>query len=525
MSDSAVDDLVGRFLAHHATFNPVDATFMGLAGYDHCLPPADAEAANRERDSIASLRRELDNLEGVDSPGARLDARLMRAALTHASAAIDHWPRFRQPTWYTGEVAFGLISLLLPTAPESAKQSLRDRLNAVLAFLAAGGAALSGQPTPREWCERAYRECEAIRRLLVRGLPRHPLWHESLEAPATQAALAVATFAEALETLPRRDPACGRDYLALLMREVHGLPWSPEEAVSLARDAFDELGRQIARHPAADLPAPPSVEPADLPAAYRWWHERALQEAAFLVTPASDYGLSFAPLPEWAKDVASDLYFLSYRSPPAFNAGSGSVYWTAPVEQPAVAVKQTHALHHGSIGHHTQNARARKAASRLARLGGTDCSSGIAFLSAGTMVEGWSCYATELAAEVPGLYTPADELASLQAERRNAGSVLADIGLHAGGWGLERMRAFYRDEGGFPVARVAAETTRNSIFPATRLMYFLGTKQIKDLRTEIGGSPRAFHDDLLSFGHVPIAWAAEELRLRKRQQGPGVSPS
>jgi uncharacterized protein (DUF885 family) len=190
-----------------------------------------------------------------------------------------------------------------------------------------------------------------------------------------------------------------------------------------------------------------------------------------------------------------------------------------------VAVKQTHALHHGSIGHHTQNTRAREAASRLARLGGTDCSSGIAFLSAGTMVEGWSCYVTELAAEVPGLYTPADELASLQAERRNAGSVLADIGLHAGGWGLERMRAFYRDEGGFPVARVAAETTRNSIFPATRLMYFLGTKQIKDLRTEIGGSPRAFHDDLLSFGHVPIAWAAEELRLRKRQQGPGVSPS
>ncbi len=65
---------------------------------------------------------------------------------------------------------------------------------------------------------------------------------------------------------------------------------------------------------------------------------------------------------------------------------------------------------------------------------------------------------------------------SLQAERRQRGSVLADIGLHAGGWGLERMRSFYRDEAGFPEARIWGETTRNSILPATRLMYFLGTR-------------------------------------------------
>ena len=98
-----------------------------------------------------------------------------------------------------------------------------------------------------------------------------------------------------------------------------------------------------------------------------------------------------------------------------------------------------------ALSHHTQNARARVAPSRLARLAGTDCASGIAFLAAGTMVEGWSCWPTELIAEVPGFYTPRDELASLQAQRRNAASVLADIGLHAGGWGIERMREFYRE--------------------------------------------------------------------------------
>jgi uncharacterized protein (DUF885 family) len=187
-----------------------------------------------------------------------------------------------------------------------------------------------------------------------------------------------------------------------------------------------------------------------------------------------------------------------------------------------VAIKQTHAVHHGSIGHHTQSARARAAPSRLARLAGTDCASGIAFLSAGTMVEGWSCYATELIAEAPGFYTPADELASLQAQHRNAASVLADIGLHAGGWGLERMRTFYGSEGGFPAARIAGETVRNSILPATRLMYFLGTEQIKDLRREIGGPARPFHDELLGHGHVPLAWIAEEMRSARRRR-PGAS--
>ena len=336
-----------------------------------------------------------------------------------------------------------------------------------------------------------------------------------------KAAAAVAAFARAVTDLPPREPACGRDYLALLMRDVHGLPWSPEEAMALARDAFDALGERIVHHPARYAAPSSMIDPADLPAAYRHWHDRALAEATRLVTPAAEYDLSFQPLPEWARAAAADLYFLSYRCPPALAPGAGSIYWTASAGQPAVAVKQTHAVHHGSIGHHTQNARARVAPSRLARLAGTDCASGIAFLSAGTMVEGWSCYATELIAEVPKFYTPADELASLQAERRNAASVLADIGLHAGGWSLERMREFYRQEGGFPEARIAAETTRNSILPATRLMYFLGTKQIKDLRRDIGGPARSFHDDLLGHGHVPLAWAAEELRAARRRSAEG----
>ena len=506
-----VERLVGRFLDHHARFNPVDASFIGLPGHDHRLPPAGPETAEAERASLSDLLRTLAGEPSATTQADRLDARLMRASLLHAQAALDHWPRFVQPSWYTGEIAFGLISLLLPGARSIPADALRQRLEAAPGFLAEARSNLAGQPVPADWCERARRECAALDRLLSAGLPLHPSWADALEVPARKAREALADFARGLHGLPDRAPACGRDYLAHLMREVHGLPWSPEEAVAFAGDAFRELSARIEAHPARQLPPEPVIPVAELPAAYRHWHERTMAAAGTLVTPAAEYDLSFRPLPDWAAAIAGDLYFLSYRCPTALAAGTGSIYWTAPVPQPLTAVKQTHAMHHGSIGHHTQNTRARAAAARLARIGGNDCASGVALLASGTMIEGWACYVTELAAEMDGLYDETDHLASLVAQRRNAASVMADIGLHAGGWGLERMRSFYTDKAGFPAARVWSETTRNSILPATRLMYFLGTHQIWDLRRTIGGDPRAFHDTFLSYGHVPVSWIAQEM--------------
>ncbi|MBM3522309.1 MAG: DUF885 domain-containing protein, partial [Alphaproteobacteria bacterium] len=247
--------LVDRFLAHHATFHPVDATFMGLAGANERLPPADRETAHREAEALDALRRDLDRTPVPDSPGERMDAKMLRAAIVHARAALEHRPRFRQPSWYTGEIAFGLIALLLPTAPADAAQALPARLAAIPAFLAAGRAHLSGQLTPPDWCERARRESAAIQRLLTQDIRRHKLWRDALSADCIQAAAALDAFVAALAGLPPADPACGRDYLALLMREVHGLPWSPEEAVALAEDGFARLGHELESRAAEIDPA------------------------------------------------------------------------------------------------------------------------------------------------------------------------------------------------------------------------------------------------------------------------------
>ena len=92
-----------------------------------------------------------------------------------------------------------------------------------------------------------------------------------------------------------------------------------------------------------------------------------------------------------------------------------------------------------------------------------------------------------------------------------------DINLHRGTWTLPEAERFYRDEAGFPAQRVAGEVVRNSMFPGTRLMYRAGVEAIRSLRRSSHRQPRDFHDALLSYGHVPIAVAAEEMARADRE--------
>lgn len=532
-------ELVDRYLQVHARFRPVDATFMGLDGQNGQLPPAGAEALERERRELQALLAEVEAFNGEpQGVGERLDLFLLSSQLRVWQREAAERPRQHTPAWYTGEAAFGVVGLLLPNERPTDAAAVLARLEAMPEFLATGTATLDGSNLPADWVERAKKEADALTALLLRGLPQHPDWQEEWQGAATNAAKAVQAFAAALKP-GTADPASGEEYLAFLMQGAHHLPYSPAEAEELAEAGFEELRAELEelarrldphrswREQLAELETQhPAL--AEVQATYEAWNDRALKAAEGLVTPASEYGLSFEYLPAWAREAAGALYFLFYRSPPARHPGQGSVYWIFPPGADEAAylrgqntpfIKAVHAVHHGSVGHHTQNACARQAESRLARVAATDCASGIAFLGAGTLVEGWACYSEDLLLETPGFYTEQEELLLKQFEMRNAACCLADIRLHTGKWTLEEMRAFYRDEVGFAPGRVWGETTRNSIYPATRVMYWLGTRIIRELRAELKMPPQAFHDRLLSYGSAPVAWIAAEMRRSLTPQG------
>lgn len=525
--------IANAYLAHHAAFRPVDASFMGLDGHDDRLPDASAGAAAAERAGIARLRATIAAIPSApEDLGTRLDRRLATAQLSATEAALDHLSRFDNPAWYSGEAAFAIIGLLLPSGRPTPRAAVAARLAALPDFLADARARLATSASPADVTARARNEATATASFLRERLRLHPDYDAAWETPAARSAEAFDAFAASLNTLSDRPAAAGKDYLETLMRTAHGLDMSADQAIRRAEEAFDLLGDQLVEAAARIDPARSWEEQVaaladigpDSPDAVldlvRTLDARAMEDGATLVTPARDYDLEYRWLaPEW-RDAAGVLYFLPYRSPPAFASGTGSTYWIAPPgDDPSaylranstINVKLIHAVHHGSIGHHTQNARARAAESRLARVAGTDCALGLAFLSSGTMVEGWACYVQDLIDEAPDFYTPIERLFLLQQQRRNAASVLVDIRLHTGEWSPMEAAAFYRDRAQFAPARVTGEVTRNTMLPGTRLMYWLGTEQILDLRRRWTGDTRAFHDTLIGYGHIPVAWAGEEM--------------
>lgn len=531
MSQAYDPSLVDDFLAHHWGFHPVDATFMGDRNHDALLPPAGPATLADEVEGIDALLRRLENSAEPADLGDRVDRRMMLAELGMQRLTAQTRPRLHNPAWYSGEAAFAIISLLLPQSMPIRHEALVARLSGIAAFLQSATERLEGAAVPQGWVERAQKEALAMAGFLRTDIRLHEEFADDWAEPARRAADAFEAFAAALDGYPDADAACGEAYLTRLMAELHGLPMSPREAVEKAETAYRRMGEEMAEmaraidpNRTADqiLAGLADIHPDDPESvfnSYMGWDVQAVAQGAALVTPAQEYDLDYRWMAPCFRKISQPLYFLFYRSPPGLDPGAGSVYWVTPPGEDETAflrgnntamVKTIHSVHHGSVGHHTQNTRARAAASRLARIAGTDCALGLAFLGSGTLIEGWACYVEDLLMEAPGFYTPEEILLLKQFERRNAASVLVDIKLHLADWTLEQAMDFYRSAG-FAPARVEGEVVRNSMLPGSRLMYWLGVEGIKRLRQRWKGDTLSFHDGLLSFGHMPLAWIAEEM--------------
>jgi uncharacterized protein (DUF885 family) len=228
------------------------------------------------------------------------------------------------------------------------------------------------------------------------------------------------------------------------------------------------------------------------------------------------------------RSAAAHLYFLFYHSPAPFD-GLEVEYLVTPIEASMPAdeqerllratndsvIKLNHVVHHGALGHHVQNWYAFRAQSRIGQVAAVDCAARIALFCGGTMAEGWACYATDLMGEV-GFLTPLERYAERHGRLRMAARALADVRLHHGQWTLAATTRFYEQQVGMPPAAARNEAVKNSMFPATALMYLMGTDAIHGLRRELATRPgftlRSFHDQLLSFGSVPVTLVAEAMR-------------
>ncbi len=131
--------------------------------------------------------------------------------------------------------------------------------------------------------------------------------------------------------------------------------------------------------------------------------------------------------------------------------------------------------------------------------------------------EGWGLYCERLADEM-GLYaSDAERLGMLNAQSFRAARLVVDSGLHAMGWTRDQAITFMQDRGSLSPVDAAIEVDRYTVWPGQALAYKIGQREIEGARKEVAAQMgerfqlRAFHDEVLGHGSVPLATLRREI--------------
>ena len=580
---TAIDEFFSHYYARrpvNATFTGVhehddrlpDWSLEGLESQDDEMR-ALGDALTREYSAPASVSAFRNSADLLDAELARgfLDIQRAENAGTHGPLG--------NPSLWTGEAIFSVVSLMIRDfAPLHERVAVAiERLEAIPKFLChserSEESSSSRQrvlfPEPEDsstsrlrrfarkdsggvWNAKALRECHGADVLLSSGMNK---WLESdrlqtaLKARALAAAdkarLSFRQFAATLQTHPETPEstlACGPDSFDLLLTRGHYCRRSRADLLTEVRERFDAaraeletMARQVAgsvdaaqAQLAADHPAPDEY----VAAFARVWREcRASAEHANVVS-WPDWPIQYVPYPAWTAEAAPYLYYLFYRSPAPFDPYTIYDYVVPPLPADSAGadkhlrawnnstIKLNHVVHHGAIGHHVQNWYAyHQQRSRIGKVAAVDCATRIGMFCGGTMAEGWACYATDLMEEL-GFLTPLERVSQQPTRVRMLARAIVDMELHQGSMSFDAATAFYAERVGMSAEAARAETAKNSMFPCTAIMYWLGTQGIHDLRAEMKRregprfSLRRFHGELLGYGSIPVPLIARMMTER-----------
>ncbi len=541
-----------RFFGHYYGRRPVNATFTGVHTHDEQLPDWSPTALERLDDEMHSLARELSaehpapsSLSAFRDDPELLDAELARAFLEVqlVENASKHGVS-GNPSLWAGEAIFSVVSLMIRDfAPLNERiASATARLNAIPAFLDEAPKVVGDSPLPAPWVQKAIRECDGGTALLERGIET---WLASGDHSTTRAdRLRVAVdnakrgFAHFCGWLrshapsPHSSMACGPAMFDVLLSRGHHAVRSRSELLFEARSRFVEAKRRLdslAKEVAGSWPAAQAQLAADHPSPSNYlatfaevWgecHDRATSQD---IVTWPEWPIRYSLIPEATREAAPFLYYLYYRSPAPFDPYDVYDYRVPPVpDDPAAAekhlrdwnaatIKLNHVVHHGAIGHHVQNWHAyHRSRSRIGKIAAVDCANRIGMFCGGSMAEGWACYATTLMDEM-GFLTPLERVSEAHSQVRFLGRAIVDVELHQGTMSFDEAVSFYVGQVGMAREVAHAEAVKNSMFPCTGIMYWLGLQRIQDLRAQMetkrgsAFSLKSFHDELLSYGSIPV---------------------
>lgn len=213
-----------------------------------------------------------------------------------------------------------------------------------------------------------------------------------------------------------------------------------------------------------------------------------------------------APVP----DAIAPYYTTGRYVPPPQGSTEPGTYWvnTWKLEARPLYVLPSLTLHEAVPGHHLQGALADEQT-------GQPPFRRYSYISA--YGEGWALY-TEWLGQEMGMYTtPYERFGKLTYEMWRACRLVVDTGVHALGWSRQQALDYMKNNTALSEHEITTEVDRYISWPGQALSYKLGELKIRELRKRAESALgakfdlRAFHDELLALGSVPLPVLEDEV--------------
>lgn len=555
-----VDAIADAYVLTTAALNPLAATAMGLAGYDHLMTDFSPAGWQAQADAARAVLSELDSVDPVDEVdrvtiaamreriGLELelfDAGEMHGMLNNIASPVqelrdifdvmptstpEHWENIAARLLALPGAADGVVESLRLAASRGRVAAVRQVRECVTQAeeLAADGSFFdtftTGAAVDAALDESAA--CQAIRRDLSEGA-----------TAAKQAYSRIATFLrdELLPQAPEVD-AFGRERYALWSRYFLGARVDLDETY---RWGLEELDRVIAEQEA--VAAQIAGEGASVEDAVR-----ALDGDPARVLHGNDAlqawmqetsDAAVAALNGVHFEIPEPVLRLACRIAPTQNGGiyytgpsddftrPGTMWWSVPPEVTTHTTwrEKTTVYHEGVPGHHLQIGQAvyqRATLNSWRRLACWVSGHG----------EGWALYAERLMADLGFLDDPGDRLGMLDGQRMRAARVVLDIGVHlglpcperwgGGTWDADKAWDFLEANVNMPEAFLRFELNRYLGWGGQAPAYKIGQRLWETARDEAAAAAaerdepydlKAFHARALALGSVGLDTLREAL--------------
>jgi uncharacterized protein (DUF885 family) len=480
-----------------------------------------------------------------------LDYHVAMSLAAGSFLAVEHQrPWARDPGVYPRLGIWGCLSLLMRDfAPvEQRAEAMLGRLREIPDMLESGKSNLSNPPSV---LVEAAGEVVAgglsfLRTAVPEVAAQVPQLGGDLLAANERAIAAYEAYRAWLveDLLPRAhgDLGVGLDVYQQLLFAEHYLTYSPGELVLLAQgvlretlEEIREVGRQL--DPSASWEDLISRLKKDHPPRYGLIdaYRAAIQSSRDftrergLASVPSDERLEPAPTPQFLR---STLPYAAYMPPPPFETDRTGYFWVSEVDPSATEDQQESqlsghcvyaipmkAVHEGYPGHHLQLVRAADLPSPMRKQAMSTL-----------FIEGWALYCEELMHEQGFYGDPRVRLFQLKDLLWRACRVIIDVGIHTGGMSFEEAVRMLIETAHIEEVNAVAEVKRYIMNPTQPMTYLIGKLLILDLKKREKRRLRdrfdlkEFHDELLSYGSVPIPLIAERMGTEHATYPQGSDP-